>query len=130
MPASKTKTKRSSTLFKPGQSGNPAGRRKGSKNKATIIKEAIENNMVHHVEGEALNILQKTIELAKDGDTTCIKILMDRLWPATKEKKEKAGVDKSKIVINVQQLEGPTKDVTPTKATITLDKEDIVPEDG
>lgn len=104
----KTKTKTAAkpkNLFKPGQSGNPSGRKKGTKNKATIIREAIESNMVEHIEGEAMAVLQKTIDMAKDGDTTCIKILMDRLWPTNRGDKKLEGIDKSKIVINVAPLE-------------------------
>ena len=49
------------TQFEPGQSGNPAGRPKGSRNRSTLVLEAI-------FEGEAEKLSRKAIELALDGD--------------------------------------------------------------
>lgn len=69
-------------LFKPGQSGNPKGRPRGSKNRSTVIKAAIEGAMLDRLEEDAVAVLEKTIDMAKKGDRTCIKILMDRLLPA------------------------------------------------
>lgn len=70
--------------FAKGISGNPSGRPKGSKNRTTLIRNAIEADMVDRLQHDALAVLNKTIELALAGDTTCIKILMDRLLPARK----------------------------------------------
>ena len=53
------------------------GRPKGSKNKATI---AVENMM----EGEAEAITRRCIDLAKAGDPTALKIVMDRIAPVRK----------------------------------------------
>lgn len=47
--------------FQPGQSGNPAGKPKGSRNKATLAAETL-------LDGEAETITRKVIELAKPGD--------------------------------------------------------------
>lgn len=102
MTDTKKSTTKKDTRFKPGHT-LATGRPKGSKNKATVIKEAIENNMVERVEKDAISILEKTINMAKAGDTTCIKILMDRLWPTSKaDQKDKK--DMSKIIINVSTL--------------------------
>ena len=100
--------KSNSGRFQKGQSGNPAGRPKGSKNKMTLIKEAIEADLVDQAQGDAMAVYKKTVDLAKAGDTTCIKILMDRLWPAgrrdEKEKAEKGGVN---IIIKGLEVEAP-----------------------
>lgn len=88
----------SSDLQKPssqwakGQSGNKKGRPKGSKNKTTLVKEQIEAGLVAEAEADALEIYRTTVELAKQGDTTCLKMLMDRYWPAGRkeDKAEKA----------------------------------------
>lgn len=53
------------------------GRRRGSKNKVTI---AIENMM----EGEAEVITRRCIDLAKNGDPTALRIVMDRIAPVRK----------------------------------------------
>ena len=60
--------------FVKGQSGNPAGRPRGARNKATIMLE----NMLH---GDAEAIISKAVELAKVGDPVALRICMDRLAP-------------------------------------------------
>lgn len=52
--------------FKPGQSGNPAGKPKGARNKATMLIEEL-------LDGEANAIGRKAVEMAKNGDTTAIR---------------------------------------------------------
>ena len=47
--------------FQKGQSGNPAGRPRGSRNKTTVLMQNL-------LEGEAEAIARKAIEMAKDGD--------------------------------------------------------------
>ena len=60
--------------FKPGQSGNPLGRPKGARNRATIAAEAL-------LDGEAEALTRKAIELALDGDTTALRLCLERLMP-------------------------------------------------
>lgn len=100
----KPKRKRGNPNLVPGVSGNPAGRPKGSKNRTTLLKQAIDGQLTEELSKDASDILQKTIELAKEGDTTCIKILMDRLMPIIRSDigEEKGGV--GKIEINVTSM--------------------------
>ncbi len=67
-----------STRGRPFQAGN-AGRPKGSRNKATLAMEAL-------LRGEAEVIARKAVEMAKEGDTTAIRLCMDRLLPARKDR--------------------------------------------
>ena len=67
----------SDTKFKPGQSGNPNGRPKGSKNKRTLALEAL-------LEGEAEGLTRKCIDMAKKGDTTALRLCMERIYPVRK----------------------------------------------
>ena len=60
--------------FQKGISGNPAGRPKGSRNKATILAESL-------LDGEAEAITRKAIELAKEGNMVAIRLCLDRLLP-------------------------------------------------
>jgi len=65
--------------FEPGQSGNPAGRPKGSRNKATLAVEVL-------LDGEAEEITRKAIELAKKGDLAAIRLCLDRIAPPRKDR--------------------------------------------
>lgn len=64
--------------FKQGQSGNPAGRPKGARNKTTLAVQAL-------LDGEAEEISRKAVELAKTGDITAIRLVLERVLPARKD---------------------------------------------
>ena len=66
------------TKFVPGQSGNPAGKPKGARNKTTMAIEAL-------LEGEADALARKVIEMAKDGDGPALRMCLDRLAPPRKD---------------------------------------------
>jgi hypothetical protein len=61
--------------FKPGQSGNPAGRPK-DKTPSTMLRKAIAEDMP--------DVVKKLIELAKEGDVQAAKVLMDIICPPLK----------------------------------------------
>ena len=65
--------------FQPGQSGNPSGRPQGSRNKATLIAEQL-------IDGQAEELVKMCISMAKKGDTTAMKIMMDRLIPPRRDR--------------------------------------------
>ncbi len=65
--------------FRRGQSGNPAGKVKGTRNRVTLLLEAL-------LEGEAEELGRKTIELAKGGDSRALKACLDRLLPARRDR--------------------------------------------
>ncbi len=67
------------TKFKPGQSGNPNGRPRGSRHKTTLAIEKL-------LDGEGEAITRKAIELAKGGDMAAIRICLDRLAPPRKDR--------------------------------------------
>lgn len=62
-----------------GQTGNPAGRPKGSRNKATVALEAI-------LDGDAEAILRRVMAAAQEGDPTAMRLCFDRLIPPRKER--------------------------------------------
>lgn len=64
--------------FQKGQSGNPNGRPKGSRNKASLIVQSM-------IEGEAEEIAKKLLEMAKQGEMQAIKMIVERLLPPMKE---------------------------------------------
>jgi hypothetical protein len=60
--------------FQKGQSGNPAGRPPGARNKATMLAEQL-------LEGETEAITRVAIDKAKEGDSVAIRLCLDRLLP-------------------------------------------------
>jgi uncharacterized protein DUF5681 len=58
---------------RPFERGNP-GRPPGSKNKVTQIVEQL-------AEGQAEQLAQKVLQLALAGDVSCLRMMLDRLWP-------------------------------------------------
>ena len=65
--------------FKKGQSGNPQGKPKGTRHRVTMAAEIL-------LEGEAEAITRKAIELAKAGDGPALRLCMDRVYPARKDR--------------------------------------------
>jgi F0F1-type ATP synthase gamma subunit len=64
--------------FEKGESGNPAGRPRGSRNRATLLMEGL-------LADDAEAIGRKAIEMAKQGDMAAIRLCMDRLSPVRKD---------------------------------------------
>ena len=66
------------TQFKPGQSGNPAGKPKGTRNATTLALEAL-------LDGQASALTQKAINLALAGDMAALRLCLDRILPPRKD---------------------------------------------
>jgi hypothetical protein len=60
--------------FVKGQSGNPAGRQLGSRNKATIAAQKM-------LAGEAEALTRKAVEAALAGDPIAMRLCLDRILP-------------------------------------------------
>jgi hypothetical protein len=77
---------------------NPNGRPKGSLNKFTLLSRELMST-------KGPEIVEKVIEMALDGDRTCLKMCMDRILPTTKAVELRSSEGKGNIVINVGGLE-------------------------
>ncbi|MDA8190919.1 MAG: DUF5681 domain-containing protein [Gammaproteobacteria bacterium] len=73
----KTGPKEKPWRFKRGQSGNPKGRPRGSRNTALVALDKIG-------EDAAQGLLQTVIAKALNGDMGAARILLDRVWPVRK----------------------------------------------
>ena len=65
--------------FDKGKSGNPAGRRAGSCNKTTMAVAAL-------LAGESEALTRKAVELALVGDPTAMRLCLERILPACRER--------------------------------------------
>jgi hypothetical protein len=65
--------------FKPGQSGNPTGKRPGTRHRATMLAEQL-------FDGEAEAMVRKVIEKAKQGDMIALRLCLDRIVPPRRDR--------------------------------------------
>lgn len=65
--------------WKPGQSGNPAGRPKGSRNRATLMALAT-------MEEGAEEIAHMVVDAARGGDLSAARFVLERLCPQMRER--------------------------------------------
>lgn len=63
--------------WKKGQSGNPAGKKPGTKNRATLMAEKL-------LDGEVEDITRQCIDRAKAGDPVAMRLCLERLLPPRK----------------------------------------------
>jgi hypothetical protein len=102
--------------FTKGQSGNPAGKPKGARDKRTALRELL----VPHAE----SLITKAVELAKAGDTTALRLCWDRLIAPVRAKDEPVALgsvgtnmtDYGRIVLEAS-LDGR---ITPTEAATLM----------
>jgi hypothetical protein len=65
--------------FERARSGNPGGRRRGSRNKATLAAAAL-------LAGESEALTRKAVEMALAGDPTAMRLCMERVLPPCRER--------------------------------------------
>ncbi len=71
--------KKQGSKWKIGQSGNPAGKKPGTRHKATQLAETL-------LDGQTEKLVNKCVEMAIDGDSAAMRICMDRLIPPRKSR--------------------------------------------
>jgi hypothetical protein len=65
--------------FKKGQSGNPSGKPKGCRNATTILFDEL-------LKASAKELIEKAIEMAKGGDGPALRLCIERLAPARRDR--------------------------------------------
>jgi hypothetical protein len=85
------------TQFKPGQSGNPAGRPKGTLSLVSLLKrklaeyiETTDEKKITYAEALIIEMLKKAL---KDGDVAMIRDIMDRIDGRPTQRTELTGKD-------------------------------------
>ncbi|MCQ1550280.1 MAG: DUF5681 domain-containing protein [Candidatus Accumulibacter phosphatis] len=66
-------------VWKKGESGNPTGKPAGVRNKATVMVQSI-------MERGAQEIAEAVVGLAKEGDLSAARLVLERLLPPAKER--------------------------------------------
>jgi hypothetical protein len=77
--AEKTAEKQRGRPFEPGQSGNPSGRPKGSRNRVTQAIEAL-------IDGQGEAIGAKAVEMALKGDSSMLRAMLNTLVPRRRDR--------------------------------------------
>src|SRR5215467_2633815 len=65
--------------FSKGQSGNPSGKPKGCRNATTILFDEL-------LKSNATELIEKVIEMGKGGDGPALRLCIERLAPARKDR--------------------------------------------
>ena len=109
-----TRKNPSNTRGRPFKKGNP-GRPLGSRNKATLAAEML-------LDGETKQLTRKAIELAMTGDTVALRLCLERIIPARRDRpvrfnfpKEASGNEIGDIIRNVLDAVA-TGEMTPSEA--------------
>ena len=66
------------SAWKPGESGNPAGKPRGTRCKATVAAQAL-------LDGESEALTRKAVSLALAGDMTALRLCLERIVPPRKD---------------------------------------------
>lgn len=108
-------TRKTATSWKPGQSGNPKGKPKGTRNRATMIALAA-------MEGELDAIVKHIIKAAKMGDMVAARLVVDKLIPAAKDRP---------VRINLPQITDVTTcNAAQAQITAFVASGDLLPSEG
>lgn len=92
--------------FKPGQSGNPGGRPKGSRNKMTILREDAERDLLEGIRLDMSEVVQTAIRKAKEGDNQMITLLVNKFISNRVQEDDAKAEGFGGITINISTAEG------------------------
>jgi|TARA_R100001480_G_scaffold152259_1_gene154144 hypothetical protein len=96
-PDDKRRLNKGNPILKKGVVLNPKGRPKGSVNKFTALSRELMST-------KGPEIVKKVIDMALEGDRTCLKMCMDRILPTTKAVELRSQEGKGNVIINVGGL--------------------------
>ena len=102
-PAENTAKKQRGRPYKAGRSGNPEGRPRGSRNKATMAVEAL-------LDGEAKAIARKAVEKALEGDMAALRLCLERVLPPRRDRP---------VVFDLPKIEGVSDALNASSAVLT-----------
>jgi hypothetical protein len=105
--------------FVKGQSGNPKGRAKGSRNNITIMRLETEEALRDFLAPKAKPILRKAVQMALDGNEKMLTVLLDKMLSSLRN--EDVGEQRdTNVQVNIQNLTQTARDRASPPATITV----------
>lgn len=104
--------------FQKGQSGNPTGRPKGSKNRMKLLAEGL-------IGDKAKLIVKKVIDMALSGNEACLKMCMDRILPAQRAIDGLASEKQQAVNIFIEAAQQVKVTQEPFVPVIKLEEKDI-----
>ena len=96
-PDDKRRLNKGNPILQKGVVLNPKGRPVGSVNKFTALSREL-------MSAKGPEIVKKVIDMALEGDRTCLKMCMDRILPTTKAVELRSQEGKGNVIINVGGL--------------------------
>lgn len=113
--------------WQPGQSGNPAGRPKGSKNSATLMQQELTEQLLSNkkLQGRAKKILDQALTMAENGDKQMLKFFLNKWLPDSGIAfgKDEGGSAQPTININISGTTDGPQDVEQPGIEINGDSE-------
>lgn len=103
-PAPSSPPKKTDHRWKPGQSGNYAGRPKGSKNAITLAKLALESELRAQMKNKMGSVVEKIMEQALAGDVTSQKMLFDA-WVSKSRSSNDDDAPKERVHISIGRMD-------------------------
>jgi hypothetical protein len=101
--------------FRPGQSGNPQGKRPGSRNRASVVLDKM-------LTDDGADVVQAVLTAAKDGDMQAARLVLDRIVPVRKGRP---------IRLDLPTIESATDVLAALSSTVTAMAEgDITPDEA
>ena len=107
--------KKQGSKWKKGVSGNPTGKKPGTRHKATQLAEIL-------LDGQTEQLVNKCVEMAIDGDSTAMRICMDRLIPPRKSRPITIQLPDTKTAVGVADAQ--------SKVVKTVAEGELAIEDG
>ncbi len=103
--------------------GAGPGRPKGSKNKLTLIRQALDLALREQAAPKMAAVMNKALDLAIDGDRAMIKLLLELHMSKQAQNDEKAA---DKVEINITSAGPAPRSVTPTRAVIDVTDAEVI----
>jgi hypothetical protein len=72
--------------FRKGESGNPKGRARGSRNRVTMLADQLFDEKLFGEDNKAAALIDKAIQMAESGDTACMRLVFERIAPVRKDR--------------------------------------------